>query len=91
MADYTSLVRQGQSLRDLALQEQAEREQRNQARFAAYLWLAREPNGQVLLDDWCLTLLKPSACPEDEGEKRFIQKILKVIREDAPRALAGST
>lgn len=88
MADYTSVVAQARRLRELALQTHDEVEQRNRGRYAAYLWLAAAPQGQALLDDWCLTLLRPSSCPEDEGEKRFVQKVLRVIREDAPRALS---
>jgi hypothetical protein len=92
VADYTSLIAQARRIRELALQTQEEIDARNRGRYAAYLWLAHEPNGQALLDDWCLLLttglLQPAVTGEDLGEMRFVQKILRVIREDAPRALS---
>jgi hypothetical protein len=95
MPDYTSLVAQARRVRELALQTAEEVEARNRGRYAAYLWLAHEPQGQALLDDWCLLLttglLQPGVTGEDLGEMRFVQKILKVIREDAPQALSEET
>jgi hypothetical protein len=89
MADYGSHTAQARRLRELSTQTQAEVEARNRARYAAYRWLAEQPTGQLLLDDWCLLLLQPALTPEDTGERRFIQRVLKVIREDAPTALGG--
>jgi hypothetical protein len=53
----------------------------------AYQWLAAQPNGQVLLDDWCRILLEPALTPEDEGARRFVQKVLQIIREHGPAVL----
>lgn len=53
----------------------------------AYRWLAAQDQGQVLLDDWCRVLLEPALSPEDEGARRFVQKVLRIIREDGPLAL----
>jgi hypothetical protein len=87
MAEYVTHLSQARRLRELALEEQTARAARHRATCAAYLWLAQQPQGQLLLDDWCLVLLQPAQTPEDTGERRFIQRILKVIAEDAPRAL----
>lgn len=53
----------------------------------AYRWLAAQDQGQVLLDDWCRILLEPALTPEDEGARRFVQKVLRIIREDGPLVL----
>jgi hypothetical protein len=87
MADYLTQLHQARRLRELALETQRERQARYKATCAAYVWLAHQPQGQLLLDDWCLVLLQPATTPEDTGERRFIQRILKVIAEDAPAAL----
>ncbi len=88
MAEYLSYLAQARRLRELSGEPQREVAARNRARYAAYVWLGQTPQGQALLDDWCLLLLQPAVTPEDEGERRFIQKVLRIIREDAPQALA---
>jgi hypothetical protein len=87
MAEYLTQLSQARRLRELALEEEYAKDARRRVVAAAYLWLAQQPQGQLLLDDWCLRLLQPALTPEDTGERRFIQLVLKTIREDAPAAL----
>jgi hypothetical protein len=86
MPDYTSLVTQARRLRELGLASGDEITARQRARYAAYLWLAHESQGQILLDDWCLILLRACETAQDEGERRFVLRILKAI-VDAPQQL----
>lgn len=79
MVDYTNHNGQAFRLRELALEAQSEINERNALRHHAYLWLAVQPQGQLILDDLALTLLKPCMCPEDEGERRMVLKIFKAI------------
>jgi hypothetical protein len=85
VADYTHVLGRSRRLRELATATRQERESRNHARLAAYRWLATEPQGQVLLDDMALVLLKPCLTPEEEGERRCILKIFAAIDEAVSR------
>lgn len=81
MPDYTTALHQARSVRALALQSQAEVQERNRTRLTAYRWLATQPQGQALLDDLALVLLKPCETPQDEGERRVVLKIFHAIQQ----------
>lgn len=54
--------------------------QHNQAVVDAYVRWAQTEDGQVILDDMVhSTLWKPCATREDEGERRFVLKILSLL------------
>lgn len=74
-------------LREVALQTREDLATYERRVAEAYRWLAAQEQGQVLLDDWCRVLLEPAMTPEEEGARRFVQKVLRIIREDGPLAL----
>lgn len=47
--------------------------------LAAYLWLAREPQGQMILDHLAERLLMFCDGPHDEGARRLVLTILERI------------
>lgn len=73
--DGLVLIQQGIHPRSAALKAQ-----HNQAVVDAYVRWAQTEDGKIILDDMVhSTLWKPVMSPEDEGERRFVLKILHLL------------
>lgn len=84
MSDFTSLQSQTTALMQRQLQR-SRRHPRVRTReeerglLAAYLWLAREPQGQIILDHLAERLLMFCDGPHDEGARRLVLTIFERI------------
>jgi len=87
MALYQGSLQQVQAIREQAARARTRRRDVAQA----YLALVQSEWGQVILDDLVQSvLLRPNTCPEDEGERRVVLKMLRLIAE-APAVLADES
>ena len=89
MVNYARAEQVAQQLVTLALQD-PDTQRQIHALHAAYRRFARSDDGQVILNNLALVLLKPCKTPEEEGERRLVLSIFTTIR-DACRDLTEET
>lgn len=79
MAEVLSGPQQANLLMRLSQQDAIEARRLVQALYGAWRRVYASSDGKVIVENLCLVLLQDNACPEDEGEKRLVRKILKAI------------
>jgi hypothetical protein len=81
MSEYAERFQAARRLRGLTIRDELEARRHLQALYGAWRRVAASADGQVILDNLALVLLKPCDKPEDEGARRLVLSLFQTIRE----------
>jgi hypothetical protein len=62
-------------------ESRGEAQTRREATLAAYAWLERQPQGELILEDLALRLTTPCESLYDEGGRRLVLTIFQAIAD----------